>query len=68
MSSLDQLVLMHSDPRTAAALSFGFEREGTKVVVKDNAEGLEQALIDGGQLLIAGSGTKDEAKQLLAMA
>jgi hypothetical protein len=59
---------MHADPKTAAALSFGFEREGTKVLVKDSAEGLEQALLDGCQLLIAGSGTKEEARKLLAMA
>ncbi len=68
MSALSQLVLMHSDPRTTAALSFGFEREGTKVVVKDSAEGLEQALMDGCQLLIAGGSSKAEARKLLAMA
>jgi hypothetical protein len=68
MSSLSQLALLHADPKTAAALSFGFEREGTKVIHKQDAEGLEQALQDGCQLIITGSSTPEDAREKLALA
>jgi len=51
----------------SAALRFGFEREGTIVADVDDAEGLQESIDKGSQLIITGGESKDDADQKLAM-
>ncbi len=67
MSALTHLTLLHANTKAAAALRFGFEREGAKVVDAEDAEALEQSIDNGSQLIITGGTTKADATRRLAI-
>ena len=53
MAHLDSLVVLDSNPRSSAALSFGFQREGFKVYsTSDSGDALAMAQTRAAQLLV----------------
>lgn len=68
MSSLSQLAILHTEARATSALSYGFEREGAKVLTAANAEALEAAVMaEGTQLVITGASSEPAAREALAL-
>lgn len=67
MSALTHLTLLHTNEKAAAALRFGFEREGTVVATVQDAESLQKSIDEGSQLIITGGKSKEDAEKKLAL-